>query len=491
MYRRVVMYLFQYVILLSLFVCIQSNLFSSTIGIFNLLKYFNKPTADPIVSVPVPGNITNSTSTQKINEHMIVTFVNGIYHSEKDVENIVNYLRSTFNTEVQPFYNPTSGSWVMDAYKAGFGLVLRPNDLVLAKKLADHLRNALKSVRPNGGRVLHIAHSGGAILTYLAAKYHLSFAESSRIDVITLGGGRSLTHKYFKGRVYNYYSRNDPVLLVENRATQLMRKTKNNTYAVIQDMKHNTTFVFLEAIAKDPIFDHAMEGPTYRKALQWEALQYQQRLQQLILLEKKEKDYIRIIRKKTANITGIHHFWKRYTPDSLFDSPRIFRKIAAKYTQNHGVFSGKYRILSEMKQDIITEEKLLNASVLTNDHPLNLTVKSTPMVVDIVIPTGLNTSALVNNNNSIIAIMNNTNTIDINNSSTAENATNLQPLYALPGVSTVEQGSGGSSSSSSSSSSSVDNNTAIAVSTINDTEAVAAALALQAVIDWLQCIETR
>jgi hypothetical protein len=288
---------------------------------------------------------------------MITTFVNGIYHSVKDVADIENYLKNTFNTEVRSFYNPSSGSWVMDAYKAGFELVLRPSDLVLARQLAEHLRKALKDVRSDGGRVLHIAHSGGAILTYLAAKYHLTSSETSRIDVITLGGGRSITHKYFKGRVYNYYARNDPVLMVDSRAARLMKKAKNTTYAVVQDAKHNTTFIFLEAIAKDPVFDHAMEGPTYRRALLWEALQYQERLQRLRHKEAREKDVVRQLRKKAANYTGVHHFWDTYNPDTLWDSGRILRKYASNYTNIHGLFSGKYRALTHTDR-VITERGL-------------------------------------------------------------------------------------------------------------------------------------
>lgn len=320
-------------------------------------------------------------------KHMIVTFINGIYHSEKEVKDIAEYLESKFQTEVRLFYNPSSGSWVKDAYKAGFELVLRPNDLKLAKELAEHLRKALKEVRADGGRVLHIAHSGGAILTYLAAKYHLSFSESSRIDVITLGAGRSLTHKYFRGRVYNYYSRNDPVLMVDNRAAQLMKKAKNETYAIVRDAKHNTTFVYLEAIAKDPIFDHAMEGPTYRKALDWEALQYRERLSLIMMREARDRDMLRIMRKKAANATGFHHFWRSYTPQSLLGTGRLVRKYAANATNLHGVFSGKHRVASHLNTGI-TESHLFNTTgraqlathLLGSDICVNVTQQTLPQI---------------------------------------------------------------------------------------------------------------
>lgn len=310
---------------------------------------------------------------QGVHRPVIVSFVNGIYHSEKEVRDIAEYLESKFQTEVRWFYNPSSGNWVKDAYKAGFELVLRPNDLTLARALAEHLRKALKEVRADGGRVLHIAHSGGAILTYLAAKYHLSFSESSRIDVITLGAGRSLTHKYFRGRVYNYYSRNDPVLLVDNRAAQLMKKAKNETYAIVRDVKHNTTFVYLEAIAKDPIFDHAMEGPTYRKALDWEALQYRERMSQFMTREARERDVVRILRKRAANATGYHHFWSGYTTENLLTTSRLVRKYAANATNLHGVFSGKRRAFARAANGISERHLFGSPSSTLNITSYNMT----------------------------------------------------------------------------------------------------------------------
>lgn len=237
----------------------------------------------------------------------------------------------------------------------GFELISQSNDLLLAKQLAEHLRNILNDLRPKG-RVLHIAHSGGAILTYLAGKYHLTYAESSRIDVVTLGGGRSLTHKYFKGRILNYYARNDPVLILEKRASYLMKvvaamKT-NDSYDTIRDDKHNTTFVFIQPIAKDPLMDHSMYGPTYRLALSWEAVEYRKRLQYMMLLAAREKDIIRLIRKQVANLTGYHHFWMRdnyYWPHQIITphvnfalTGRWIRKYAANITNIHGLFSGKH-----------------------------------------------------------------------------------------------------------------------------------------------------
>ena len=233
----------------------------------------------------VSGESTfDSTSTYRKRrppKRMVVSFVNGIYHTESEWQEICDELKVLFNQqEIRPFYNPSSGFWMRDALGAGYELVRRPNDLLTARNLAAHLRSALKEVGPNG-RVLHLAHSGGAILTYLAAKYHLSAAETDRIDVTTFGGGRSITQKYFKGRIVNYYARNDPLVLLDRRAGQLVKrvpglpsdKANITTYppCEVKDRKHNTSFVFLRGVANNPIFDHSMTGPTYLGALKLEA----------------------------------------------------------------------------------------------------------------------------------------------------------------------------------------------------------------------------
>lgn len=274
----------------------------------------------------------------------VITFVNGIYHSIQDWKNISADIQQLFGASVRPFYNPSSGWWVRDATRAGYNLALRPCDLELSRELAEHLRTALQEVEPNG-RVLHIAHSGGAILTYLAARHHLSRSEKGRIDIITLGGGKSITRKYFPGRVCNYYSRNDPLAILDNRAAKLMRRTHNRTYAEIRDAKHNTTFVFLAAQANHPIVDHSMLGPTYRYALSLEAAAFKDRLAALLAYRVqqllRERNRLRLLRKRAASLTGWHHFWDRQAYPATTNWIRRVRKFSAKTTGKRGYFSGK------------------------------------------------------------------------------------------------------------------------------------------------------
>ena len=330
-----------------------------------------------LIDAPASKN-RHQLSTRYIqrNHKIIVTFVNGIYHSEAEWRELSGIIKKLFDNEVRPFYNPSSGWWVKDALGAGYELVRRPNDLITARKLAEHLREALKEVGPDG-RVLHLAHSGGAILTYLAAKYHLTKSETDRIDVATFGGGRSITRKYFKGRIVNYYARNDPLVLLDGRAGKLFKKlsddekktqngdiydnyninkvngtaTANNkdanndmipAVAEVRDKKHNTSFVFLRGVLNNPIFDHSMFGPTYKSALQLEAENFLQRLKDIRSEEIARAGLVRKIRKTASQYTGIHHFWGNALVDAEL-TMRSVRKRAATMTGLSGFFSGKGR----------------------------------------------------------------------------------------------------------------------------------------------------
>jgi hypothetical protein len=239
-----------------------------------------------------------------------VTFVNGIYHSELEWQELANDISEIFGTEVYPFYYPSTGNWAKDASMASYARFVRPSDHPQVLALVNHLRSVLALLSPKG-RILHLAHSGGAILTYLAAKHHLSKEEKDRIDVITFGGGRSITRKYFGGYIVNYYATNDLVSMIDGRAAGLKNKKimRNDTYVEIRDEKHNTSFVFLRALANNVLLDHSMNGPTYRIALRREAKALRARIDLILRQEAREKDRIRLARKVVANYTGLHRFW--------------------------------------------------------------------------------------------------------------------------------------------------------------------------------------
>lgn len=98
----------------------------------------------------------NQNSSTDINEtsynpcRTVISFVNGIYHTHTECISIADKLEVIFAEEVRVFYNPSTGNWLSDAYRAGFELLYKPDDLLVAKSLALHLRKALKDVGTDG-----------------------------------------------------------------------------------------------------------------------------------------------------------------------------------------------------------------------------------------------------------------------------------------------------------------------------------------------------
>lgn len=113
----------------------SSSSSSSSSSIFNIAKNRHNRTSTTqqvlkVVTVPKQhgnfftshsttrtGRVSTNTSSSKL--YMVISFINGIYHSEDEVNELSDYLKQQFKGEVRPFYNPSSGSWVKDATKAG------------------------------------------------------------------------------------------------------------------------------------------------------------------------------------------------------------------------------------------------------------------------------------------------------------------------------------------------------------------------------------
>ncbi len=194
---------------------------------------------------------------------------------------------------------------------------MRPDDDKVAQGLAQHLRNAVKDTGETG-RVLHLAHSGGALITYLAAKHHLTSDETDCIDVATFGAARSITRKYFRNRAVNYYARNDPLIRLDRRAAELLKCANPGKGDVMEVnyLKHNTTFIFMEGKARAGLRDHSLEGPTYRSALEMEASEFMDRISTYGIeishsarILSQVRQMLRLMRKKTARATGFRNFF--------------------------------------------------------------------------------------------------------------------------------------------------------------------------------------
>jgi hypothetical protein len=163
------------------------------------------------------------------------------------------------------------------------------------EELVRHLKEAIQKVGKDG-RVIHIAHSQGALITYLACK-QLTREEMRQMEVICFGGAevmRSSEECPFH-RCINYYSVNDPLLFVVPKAARALRsgfmgmgygniskerrrrrrRLEDDVDLKMHDPLAEPEFVFLTPREGDPVKDHGLFGKTYLDALRWEGRRYQ------------------------------------------------------------------------------------------------------------------------------------------------------------------------------------------------------------------------
>ncbi|GMI53330.1 hypothetical protein TeGR_g15232 [Tetraparma gracilis] len=205
-----------------------------------------------------------------------VSWINGIAHTPSDVSEMAAELSKLFSDRVHYLHNPSSMSSPADTL--GY---MRDLSQCTAQKLGkitnevneltSHLRSLVSSLGSKG-RLVHIAHSQGALITYLAAR-HLTPEECSKIEVICFGGAAAITaleFPHFRRRV-NYYSVNDPLLHVVPKAAQAL--TSGLLFGS-NNPSDEPEYVFLSAKYGDPIVDHGLLGPTYSDAIASEGRRY-------------------------------------------------------------------------------------------------------------------------------------------------------------------------------------------------------------------------
>jgi len=162
-------------------------------------------------------------------------------------------------------------------------------------ELVKHLKEAIQKVGKDG-RVIHIAHSQGALITYLAIK-KLEKEEMMQMEVMCFGGAEVIrsTEEFPFARCINYYSVNDPLLFIVPQAAKALRSgfmgmgygrmSSNSggsngedvasTLAAMADPNAEPEFVFLTPREGDPVKDHGLFERTYLDALKWEGRRYQ------------------------------------------------------------------------------------------------------------------------------------------------------------------------------------------------------------------------
>jgi hypothetical protein len=203
-----------------------------------------------------------------------VTWVNGIAHNLDHMEEGRRVMSKFFAGKPILFcYNPTAmghdddmRGYLTDLTQAGqqkLGVVTTE-----VQRLVRHLKDSVAAVGKHGC-VVHIAHSQGALITSLASQ-QLSPSEMEQIEVLAFGGAavlRRTPQTPFK-RCINYYSVNDPLLMVVPSAAQALRSG-----LLVGDGEDE--FCFLAPRVGDPILDHNLWGPTYGQALKWEGDRFQ------------------------------------------------------------------------------------------------------------------------------------------------------------------------------------------------------------------------
>lgn len=204
-----------------------------------------------------------------------VTWVNGIAHLPEHMSDPTFVISTIFGgVNVDYCHNPsamTSESdtigFVKDGIQAG-SHVMMGRFTPEVDNLVEHLRAALAQVGRTG-RVIHIAHSQGSVITWLAAQ-RLKPEECKRIEVISFGGAATIcTSEFPFARCINYYAVNDPILNVVPSAVKALK----SGFAFGDGMQQE--IIFLATRTGDPVTDHGLLNPTYLEALVWEGQRYQ------------------------------------------------------------------------------------------------------------------------------------------------------------------------------------------------------------------------
>jgi hypothetical protein len=225
-----------------------------------------------------------------------LTWINGIGHTLAHMEEGQAFISAKFGGKpVEWCHNPTAMLHDED-WKGYLGDLTQAGTHKMGKITAEvetliqHLQRLIQAVGKRGV-VLHIAHSQGALITALACK-HLTPQQMSQMEVVCFGGAAGLRKNAatpFR-RCMNYYSVNDPLLLLNPEALQALRSGFLNE-----------EFCFLSPRLGDPILDHSLINPTYAEALGWEGLRYQQ-----LYLSTVYRVWIRLRRMLLALYTLLH-----------------------------------------------------------------------------------------------------------------------------------------------------------------------------------------
>jgi hypothetical protein len=234
----------------------------------------NKPWLRLLVTLSFFAAQSEASTSKLFPPKTKLTWVNGIAHLPEHMFDPTYVISMAFgNVKVDYCHNPSSMTsesdyigFVKDGIQASTHQMGRITPEV--DSLVEHLRARLAEVGKSG-KVIHIAHSQGSVITWLAAK-RLTPDECRRIEIISFGGAATISTSEFPfARCINYYAVNDPILNVVPSAVKALKSGFSFGGGFEQEI------IFLASRTGDPVKDHGLLNPTYLEALLWEGQRYQ------------------------------------------------------------------------------------------------------------------------------------------------------------------------------------------------------------------------
>jgi RHS repeat-associated protein len=190
----------------------------------------------------------------EMNDKVRITLINGILNARHDLSDTLDMITNLHGgNNIHFIFRPTEG-WTLDVIKGAlvkFGWI-SPQ----AKQLAERWKELITDMGgiQGGGKIIHYAHSIGAVDTFAAAAF-LSPEELSMIQVYTFGSPALLSHSGFQS-VTNYVSKGDGVSLLD----------PIRYFQHLFDPQDHISL--LPSSWSIPFIDHPLTFPTYQTVLE-------------------------------------------------------------------------------------------------------------------------------------------------------------------------------------------------------------------------------
>lgn len=230
------------------------------------LGYAPSPTEPHQIAITVAGQEYDFTAghvgSGEHQSNLRITWINGIANELDGCQESAETISALFdNQNVHYFHNPTYGL-VSDVlwtgwHKLGYDCA---EALALAKVFREQIAD-LGGVH-SGGRILHLAHSHGALVTQIAAAA-LTEEEKAMIDVITFGPARLVSKDDGFRSATNFVSYSDWVSRHDRAVDNHARG-----YFTSDEVK------LLTSLNQTAYVDHIFASPTYQTALDEHRMAY-------------------------------------------------------------------------------------------------------------------------------------------------------------------------------------------------------------------------